>query len=993
MIHCTHYRALPTLAIAFVAAIAHPSFVQSIRAVTAVWRVSLQFCAMFFVLCSAHATANIQNPFEPVHTEMFANNLEGALKALEILENKSSIQFDSAGNEAQLIHIQQLRLLIDMRRNTNSDNPVAASLAKKWLRLKGASERDGIRALFIQESPLNTLTLAWIAAALAQDALGYEDVHGDAQSEFKLEFKTRTLATTIASASYQTAFKRVSQLLPPLVRIQDSSAEEFVQSLKNLPPSTLSYQHKLWLEVLIQAAGAAGYASYSQGKSYETLVEFKVAVLAAHLRYGGEHQQTINRLANLFLMHLTAGRDAESVAQTQILLDRLHKLPYTELRAQLVANLASAFNQTSQPVRALAVLQEHVHLFSIAPHWVGLNQTISTENSPKTLIKKNLQGAFLYQTAFAQFSLGDLTAALNSANEALKLQVDVRSASQGSVSSFATRALIARIQAALGEHTIALEHAQAAVAGEARNSQSSTHYLRALSALADVYRSAQQSEGLIKTLRRIVMVAQSQRSLSSAGLAFDAQRFAIWSRSYRELALLHAAGGQCDLALATSALLKGLLLSQHVVSKRVQTFDQADSRTQEAMIKLLGQGKESKPLTAEDVEYTSDLRAKVISAGEVVVDYVLFDDRLLVSTLSMEENGKTEKPTLNCQIISAKGLAPTAQSLFELVTLQQTPLRADAPVWRVQHGFKLSVSRPVDAEQAVSAWQLPANWLAQRLLPIEMSGMLGRATRIVFVPDAGLDDMPWRLIQLAHRASTISNFKQHPEIAIAFGLERTSAQFNRKRVEQTPWLVIAERDKLVATDKVNIDAPLPGVAQERKMLQSIAARDSQFISFKKWRKTLAKRVPGQRTAYSLVHFGAHAITGQSTPLASGFSTVHTNTQATYGDFELSARDILAEGLQPELFVLAGCATATGASVSGEGAMGLTYAALAGGAKNVVATLWPVDDAATAYLMSRFYTALKRGETPAKALAIAQADTAAFPAYSAPFFWAGFILAQ
>ncbi len=56
----------------------------------------------------------------------------------------------------------------------------------------------------------------------------------------------------------------------------------------------------------------------------------------------------------------------------------------------------------------------------------------------------------------------------------------------------------------------------------------------------------------------------------------------------------------------------------------------------------------------------------------------------------------------------------------------------------------------------------------------------------------------------------------------------------------------------------------------------------------------------------------------------------------------------------ELVVLSGCQTATGRLEAGDGFVGLTWGFLYAGAESVIASLWKVDDAATALLMTRLY---------------------------------------
>jgi len=56
----------------------------------------------------------------------------------------------------------------------------------------------------------------------------------------------------------------------------------------------------------------------------------------------------------------------------------------------------------------------------------------------------------------------------------------------------------------------------------------------------------------------------------------------------------------------------------------------------------------------------------------------------------------------------------------------------------------------------------------------------------------------------------------------------------------------------------------------------------------------------------------------------------------------------------------------------------------------MATLWPVDDWATAALMERFYGVSGATDDPGHALAVAQRTLLATPATAHPFYWAGFL---
>jgi CHAT domain-containing protein len=97
-------------------------------------------------------------------------------------------------------------------------------------------------------------------------------------------------------------------------------------------------------------------------------------------------------------------------------------------------------------------------------------------------------------------------------------------------------------------------------------------------------------------------------------------------------------------------------------------------------------------------------------------------------------------------------------------------------------------------------------------------------------------------------------------------------------------------------------------------------------------------------------------------------------------------------LAADLVVLSGCRTALGREVYGEGITGLSRAFLFAGAARVVASLWKVDDAATAALMTHFYRGLFVEKLPpATALKAAQVALRKEERWASPYYWAGFVL--
>jgi CHAT domain-containing protein len=94
-----------------------------------------------------------------------------------------------------------------------------------------------------------------------------------------------------------------------------------------------------------------------------------------------------------------------------------------------------------------------------------------------------------------------------------------------------------------------------------------------------------------------------------------------------------------------------------------------------------------------------------------------------------------------------------------------------------------------------------------------------------------------------------------------------------------------------------------------------------------------------------------------------------------------------------MVVLSACRTGIGREVSGEGLMGLTRGFMYAGASKVVATLWKVDDEATAVFMKSFYRHMLKERMPASsALRLARSEVMQTRAeWRSPYFWAGFVL--
>jgi CHAT domain-containing protein len=144
--------------------------------------------------------------------------------------------------------------------------------------------------------------------------------------------------------------------------------------------------------------------------------------------------------------------------------------------------------------------------------------------------------------------------------------------------------------------------------------------------------------------------------------------------------------------------------------------------------------------------------------------------------------------------------------------------------------------------------------------------------------------------------------------------------------------------------------------------------------------------------YRIVHFATHGVLDTDHPALSGLalSSIDEAGQPRHGF--LAMRDVYDLRLSADLVVLSGCRTALGRELRGEGLVGLARGFQYAGAARVLASLWQVEDRATAALMTRFYGGLWRdGMTPAAALRAAQLSLRAERRYRDPSSWAAFVL--
>jgi CHAT domain-containing protein len=145
------------------------------------------------------------------------------------------------------------------------------------------------------------------------------------------------------------------------------------------------------------------------------------------------------------------------------------------------------------------------------------------------------------------------------------------------------------------------------------------------------------------------------------------------------------------------------------------------------------------------------------------------------------------------------------------------------------------------------------------------------------------------------------------------------------------------------------------------------------------------------TKYRIIHVATHGLLNAERPQFTGVVLSLVGNKASDGFVRTD--EVFNLRLGSPLVMLSACETGLGKEKRGEGVMGLTRAFMYAGAPTVGVSLWSVADKSTADLMTDFYKRLLSADniTSSSALREAQLAMISDKKYSAPFYWAPFVL--
>lgn len=184
---------------------------------------------------------------------------------------------------------------------------------------------------------------------------------------------------------------------------------------------------------------------------------------------------------------------------------------------------------------------------------------------------------------------------------------------------------------------------------------------------------------------------------------------------------------------------------------------------------------------------------------------------------------------------------------------------------------------------------------------------------------------------------------------------------------------------------------LPFSRREADAIKSLIPEKDVMLALG-FRASVATATSPELSQYRYVHFATHGLLNSEQPELSGILLSSYDEFGKRQNGFLQLHDVYNLKLSADLVVLSACETALGKDIRGEGLVGLTRGFMYAGVPRIVASLWNVDDAATAELMGMFYKAmLTEGKRPAEALRTAQVNMWRTNQWSSPYYWAAFTL--
>lgn len=303
------------------------------------------------------------------------------------------------------------------------------------------------------------------------------------------------------------------------------------------------------------------------------------------------------------------------------------------------------------------------------------------------------------------------------------------------------------------------------------------------------------------------------------------------------------------------------------------------------------------------------------------------------------------------------------------------------------------------AELDVAGQRNDLRLLSQAVLGPALGEIADR--RLIIVPDGALQYVPFAALPVPAKAG-VHLVEEHeigflPSAAVLKEIRRAGAGRPQRpdsiAVLANPAYDGTQTEPRRVLKEVSRGRGLERLAWTQQEAENIAAvaQGRELLVATGPEATRELVTSGRLQHFRALHFATHGLLDSEHPEQSGLMLSQMDAKGNPIDGFLSLQDLYALHLQADLVVLSGCDTGLGRELRGEGLVGLTHGFLHAGASQVVASLWPVRDLASAELMQSFYRAMLRdGMRPTAALRAAQIKMLSNRNRRDPYFWAAFV---
>ncbi|MEL1241194.1 CHAT domain-containing protein [Flavobacterium flavipallidum] len=248
---------------------------------------------------------------------------------------------------------------------------------------------------------------------------------------------------------------------------------------------------------------------------------------------------------------------------------------------------------------------------------------------------------------------------------------------------------------------------------------------------------------------------------------------------------------------------------------------------------------------------------------------------------------------------------------------------------------------------------------------------------LIIIPDGILNFLPFEA--LITQESNTTNFAQMHFMLNDFNIAyENSAQF------------YLSFDKLRMTNKNKNVLGIFPIFEKTPLELSYSKNEMQSIQQNFKGKYLAntnatfENFKNNAANYSILHLSTHADAGD----------IVTPASIKFYDQDILYSELYYLNLKPDLVVLSACETGIGKLYKGEGSMSIARGFQFSGAKNLLFSLWKVNDYTTSVFMDSFYQHIKNGESYIEANANAKRDFLKNPEISnakkSPYYWSAFV---